>query len=90
MRVRVPEDISLIGFDDLSLGSLLHPPLTCIERPDVEQGALAMRLLLSRLAGRQTDEPRRVVLETRLLIRGSTCSPAAVASSAAPQRRKAE
>lgn len=90
MRVRVPDDISLIGFDDLVLGSLLQPPLTCIERPDVEQGALAMRLLLSRLSEQREDEPRRVVLETRLLVRGSTRAPAAAASSAAPLPRKAE
>jgi LacI family transcriptional regulator len=78
MRVRVPEDMSIVGFDDLTLGLLLQPPLTCIERPDVEQGMLAMRLLLSRLTDKAADKPRRIVLETRLLVREST---------AAPQRR---
>ncbi len=76
MRIRVPQDVSIVGFDDLLLGSLLRPPLTCIDRPDVEQGALAMRLLLSRLADGVLDDPRRVVLETRLLVRESTGAPA--------------
>ncbi len=75
MRVRVPQDVSIVGFDDLTLGSLLQPPLTCVSRPDVEQGALAMRLLLSRIADRAEDPPRRVVLGTCLEVRGSTAAP---------------
>lgn len=76
MRVSIPEEMSLIGFDDLSLGSLLRPPLTCVARPDVEQGALAMRLLLSRLRDDdRRDPPRRIVLDTRLTVRGSTAPP---------------
>lgn len=75
MRVQVPAAISIVGFDDLSLGSLLQPPLTCVSRPDVEQGALAMRLLLSRIADHSQDPPRRVVLDTHLLVRGSTAPP---------------
>jgi len=78
MRVRVPADISILGFDDLLLGSLLQPPLTCVERPDVEQGALAMRLLLSRLADGNSDGARRIVLDTHLLVRGSTGAPSTV------------
>jgi LacI family transcriptional regulator len=80
MRVRVPRDVSIVGFDDLTLGSLLRPPLTCVARPDFEQGALAMRLLLSRISDRTVDTPRRIVLGTHLLVRGST---------AWPQRRSA-
>lgn len=75
MRVAVPDQVSLIGFDDLDLGPILHPPLTVIDRPMVEQGALAMRLLLNRLSGDQADEgSRSVTLETRLLVRAS-CAP---------------
>lgn len=71
LDVRVPDDVSVIGFDDLALGSLLHPPLTCITRADEEQGELVMRLLLQRL---EQDGPpqERIVLETHLEIRGST------------------
>jgi len=76
MRVEVPGEISIVGFDDLALGSLLHPPLTCVNRPDVEQGALAMRLLLNRIRRHAPDRPRRIVLDTELIVRESTGRPA--------------
>ncbi len=69
--VRVPEELSIVGFDDLDLASLLDPPLTVIERPTVEQGILAAHLLQSRLAN-SDQPPRRVVLPVRLTPRGST------------------
>jgi LacI family transcriptional regulator len=73
MRVRVPEEVSIVGFDDLMLAELLSPPLTVIDRPMEAQGALAMRLLLNRLDGR-SQKPREIVLDTRLVIRES-CAP---------------
>ena len=92
MRIRVPQDMSIVGFDDLTLGSLLQPPLTCVSRPDVEQGALAMRLLLSRIVDRTDDPPRRIVLDTRLLVRGSTAPHRAGATggSKPPPSRRAK
>lgn len=76
MRVDIPRQLSLIGFDDLDTGPLLRPPLTVVDRPMVEQGVLAMRLLLRRLEERDGDRtPRRVVLGTRLVERGSTSTP---------------
>ncbi len=76
MRVDVPGQLSLIGFDDLDTGPLLRPPLTVVDRPMVEQGVLAMRLLLRRLEGPAGDRtPRHVVLGTRLIERGSTGAP---------------
>jgi LacI family transcriptional regulator len=78
MRVDIPRQVSLIGFDDLDTGPLLRPPLTVVDRPMVEQGVLAMRLLLQRLDGTEADRtPRRVVLATRLVERGSTAAPPA-------------
>lgn len=75
MRVRVPQDMSIIGFDDLDLATLLWPPLTVVDRPVVEQGVLAARMLLARLAGRGSQEPQRVVLSTRLIERVSCTAP---------------
>ncbi|MFJ6904525.1 LacI family DNA-binding transcriptional regulator [Streptomyces griseoluteus] len=77
MRVVVPDQVSVIGFDDLDTGPLLNPPLTVIDRPMVEQGVLAMRLLLQRL-GRDDDRTggaRRITLDTKLVQRGSTGAP---------------
>jgi DNA-binding LacI/PurR family transcriptional regulator len=72
--VRVPDELSIVGFDDVTLGSLLRPPLTCVTRADEEQGELVMRLLLERLKG-DSEPPRRIILETNLEVRGSTAPP---------------
>ncbi len=79
MRVRVPQELSIVGFDDLDLAPLLWPPLTVIDRPTVQQGVLAARLLLARLAGQGSPEPQRVVLSTTLLERASCTTPPAAA-----------
>ena len=74
LDMAVGTDVSLIGFDDIDLGSLLRPPLTVIDRSSEEQGAVAARLLLKRLVDGIAGAPERIVLPTRLLVRGS-CSP---------------
>ncbi|MHB8293236.1 MAG: LacI family DNA-binding transcriptional regulator [Acidimicrobiales bacterium] len=87
MRVRVPQDLSLVGFDDLDLASLLRPPLTVIDRPAIDQGVLAARLLLARLVGSGDQGPQRVIMGTRLVERASCASPhSAVAVSTGPLR----
>jgi LacI family transcriptional regulator len=75
MRVHVPGEMSIIGFDDLDLAAVLQPPLTVIDRPMVQQGVLAARLLLTRLIDHSTEESQRVVLSVRLVERGSTAPP---------------
>jgi LacI family transcriptional regulator len=86
--VRVPEQLSIVGFDDLDVGDLLAPPLTVIDRPMEEQGVLAMRLLLSRLDRTYDGAPRQIVLETRLLARGSCSSPPTQSPSIQPGKRR--
>jgi LacI family transcriptional regulator len=76
MRVDIPGQVSLIGFDDLDTGPLLRPPLTVIDRPMVEQGVLAMRLLLRRFEEPYVDDTaRRIILDTKLIDRASTGPP---------------
>ena len=72
--VRIPDDLSVIGFDDHPFSEILDPPLTVIDRPMEQQGALAMRMLLSRMDEASVRMPRRVVLDTSLIERGS-CGP---------------
>ncbi|MES2210893.1 MAG: LacI family DNA-binding transcriptional regulator [Chloroflexota bacterium] len=76
MAIRVPDDLSIVGFDDHAFADLLAPPLTVVARPMEEQGVLAMRLLLNRIDGRGDASPRRIVLDTTLTVRGSTSAPA--------------
>ncbi|MEU6406718.1 LacI family DNA-binding transcriptional regulator [Streptomyces sp. NPDC046985] len=73
--LRVPHDISVVGFDDLPLTPLSQPPLTTVRQPVREMAALAARTLL-RLIDGEAIEPPRVELATRLVVRGSTAAPA--------------
>jgi LacI family transcriptional regulator len=67
---RVPEDLAIIGFDDIALASFTNPPLTTIAQPKYEMGVLAAQMLMERI--RDKDMPsRRHLLETALVVRGS-------------------
>lgn len=79
MGVRVPSDLSVVGFDDLPLAALLDPPLTVVSRPDVDQGAAAARLLVERLGEQGQPSPaahptQSLVLPVELVVRGSTAA----------------
>ncbi len=67
--VRVPRDVSIIGFDDIHFAQSCIPALTTIRQPRAEMGATAMRLLLQIIAG---EAPASVRLPYDLVIRGST------------------
>jgi DNA-binding LacI/PurR family transcriptional regulator len=72
--LRVPDDIAVIGFDDLPWTSLLDPPLTVVSQPAYEMGARATERLVKRLTNREYEEPaRREVLETKIVHRCSCC-----------------
>ena len=68
--LRVPDDISIMGFDDIAFSVLATPGLTTVSQPVRDIGATAMRLLFERLRD-QTLEPARVVLPVSLVVRGS-------------------
>lgn len=68
--LRVPEDISVIGFDDIPLASFLNPRLTTVSQPRSEMGKLAVTMLLERLENPNLP-PRRYVLPVNLVERES-------------------
>jgi LacI family transcriptional regulator len=72
--LRVPEDLSVVGFDDLEEAALVTPALTTVRQPLAEMGRMAVSLLL-RLLDKQRVEAMRVELATRLVLRNSTASP---------------
>jgi DNA-binding LacI/PurR family transcriptional regulator len=74
-RVRVPQDLSFVSFDDFDVATLLDPAITTVGREPVKEGALAMSLLAQRLEGENVEAARRCVLETRLSVRDSCASP---------------
>jgi DNA-binding LacI/PurR family transcriptional regulator len=70
--VRVPLDISVVGFDDIPASAWTSPPLTTVRQPIVEKGKLAARLLIQRMGGKHVDSPRP--LRTTLVVRKSTAT----------------
>ncbi|ABK70758.1 LacI family DNA-binding transcriptional regulator [Mycolicibacterium smegmatis] len=69
--LRVPEDLSVVGFDDTQLARLSAPPLTTVRQPLREMGAVAMRTAL-RLADGDELDSHHVELATQLIARSST------------------
>ena len=74
--LRCPDDISIVGFNDIPFLDKLRPPLTTIRIPHYEIGVRAARLLLERLVDRDA-EPVTVLMEPMLVVRGSTSPPRA-------------
>ena len=69
-RVRIPDDVALVGFDDMPWAEDLNPPLTAVTQPSYELGNQALELLIKRL--RHPDAPyRKVILQPRLIVRKS-------------------
>ena len=71
----VPEQLSVIGFDNVPESVMAEPPLTTVEQPIQELGRRAIELLLARLDGKEV--PANTVLATRLIRRRSTAAPPA-------------
>jgi DNA-binding LacI/PurR family transcriptional regulator len=71
--VRIPQDISVVGFDDLAFAVVLDPPLTTVAADPEELGATAFDALAATLAG--DAPPPEQVLPVRLVVRGSTAAP---------------
>lgn len=68
---RVPDDVSIVGFDDLEWTTIVRPQLTVVAQPVYELGATAARRLISRLEGDESP-PHREVLRTTFIVRDST------------------
>ncbi len=74
--LRCPDDVSIVGFNDMPLVDRLRPPLTTVRVPQREVGTVAAELLLERLAD-GSQPAREILLEPTLSVRGSTAAPRA-------------
>ncbi|MCD6238166.1 MAG: substrate-binding domain-containing protein, partial [Thermotogae bacterium] len=74
--ISVPEDVSVIGFDDSYMAPYVIPPLTTIKQRREEMGRVATELLLSRINSRDERKktPRQVIVPVDLIERGSAIS----------------
>jgi DNA-binding LacI/PurR family transcriptional regulator len=72
--IRIPEDVSVVGFDNIPSAEHLQPPLTTVDHTVGEIGRLAVVLLQDRMVGRYNGPARRVIIQPQLIIRAS-CAP---------------
>ena len=70
----VPQDLAVVGFDDILFASYFYPPLTTIAQPRIEMGQQAMRMMLSLVTLRQGsgENPTNMVVQGKLIVRAST------------------
>jgi DNA-binding LacI/PurR family transcriptional regulator len=80
--VRIPEDLSVAGFDDLDFARVLSPPLTTVSADAERLGAVAFETLVAAIAGEEPEAGR--VLPVELVVRGSTGPPAGRGSTGPP------
>lgn len=71
LKLKVPDDVSIIGFDNLPLSQVVNPPLSLVEQPMNEMGYHAAQLLYSRMKGDYSDYPKVLVHDATLNIKES-------------------
>jgi LacI family transcriptional regulator len=81
LKIRVPEDVSVVGFDDVQLLDYLPLRLTSVRMPKFEMGRLAAQMLIRHIEARETLPPQKVYLDSELVVRDTTR-----AVAPAPQR----
>jgi DNA-binding LacI/PurR family transcriptional regulator len=84
LGVRIPEDVSVTGFDDLAESAWLRPRLTTVRQAIVTKGRTAADFLISAIRGE--DQHPHQLLTTSLIIRESTAAPRAASGAAVPRK----
>jgi DNA-binding LacI/PurR family transcriptional regulator len=69
--LRIPEDISLMGFDNIEFSSVMYPPLTTIHQPKYQMGHAAVEILLRLARDKQKQMPEQRILGVELIERQS-------------------
>jgi DNA-binding LacI/PurR family transcriptional regulator len=85
--LRCPEDVSLLGFDDLDIAETTNPSLSSVSQSGYQLGTTAARVLLDRLEGDQ-GPPKHIVLGTELKLRHSVAAPPPASSSKVAGKRR--
>lgn len=85
-ELRVPQDISIAGFDNIEMAAHCRPGITTIDVPAAEIGAIAGRTLLQAQQAAIGDPPTHTFVELELIVRGSTAPPAATHVAAKSRR----
>jgi DNA-binding LacI/PurR family transcriptional regulator len=72
---RVPEDVTVIGFDDVEHTTMFHPYITTVAQPCYQLGKQSAKLLYTQMS-QEKNMPRQIILEHRLIVRESSSPPA--------------
>jgi DNA-binding LacI/PurR family transcriptional regulator len=75
MGLAIPGDVSIVGYDDVPISSMLRVPLTTVAQPIRRMGEAAVELLTERIAQGPSSPHRHIILDTKLIIRESTAHP---------------
>jgi LacI family transcriptional regulator len=74
LSIKIPQDISVSGFDNSIMSRIMTPALTTVAQPTAEMGETAAQLIIKRIIGDDRTEPRNIVLPTKHIIRDSTAT----------------
>jgi LacI family transcriptional regulator len=69
---RIPEDIAIVGYDDIEISEYLYPPLTTVKQPSYQIGEMAARILLDKFESNGNNDLKQIVLKPELIIRSTT------------------
>jgi LacI family transcriptional regulator len=72
--LRVPDDVSVVGFDDIQSAAYQHPALTTVRQPLFRMGVLAAETLLARVTRPDSDYAHEILVEPELVVRESTAA----------------
>ncbi|MBI5302859.1 MAG: LacI family DNA-binding transcriptional regulator [Chloroflexi bacterium] len=72
---RIPDDLSIVGIDDIVLAQVVDPPLTTVRQPLNEMAATAVETIIQRIENKSSDAPQHVTLAPELIVRKSTTKP---------------
>lgn len=87
MGLHIPDDLSVVGYDDLPIASYTIPPLTTVAQPIMQMGETASAVLIRHIENAELP-PERVVLPTQLVVRATTAPPRQGRRPHSPKRKK--
>jgi LacI family transcriptional regulator len=85
--LRVPEDVSVVGFDDIQAAAFMNPQLTTVRQPLQDMGELAAETLLARIASPE-EQSEPILVQPELIVRESTCVPAQHLQTSRAKRKR--
>jgi DNA-binding LacI/PurR family transcriptional regulator len=70
-KLKIPDDIALVGYDDVEFSPFLEVPLTTVHQPRVRIGEMATEILIDKIEGKSSGGTRQIILQPELVIRSS-------------------